>query len=119
MNIPLSVPEASRELARSQQRVRQLIHHGVLPAAKVGGSWAVDRSAVQLLARHKQRPGRPLNANNAWAVLALLAGDHPAWLRPDVRSRLRRRLENPGWVESALEAAEDRSAIAWLWLPAD
>lgn len=111
--------QAADELARSQQRVRKLIYDGVLPAAKVGGSWAIDRSAVQLLAKKKQRPGRPLNANNAWAVLALLADEHPAWLRPDVRSRLRRRLESPGWVDSALEAAEDRSAIAWLWLPSD
>jgi hypothetical protein len=115
----LSVPDASEELARSQQRVRKLIYDGVLPASKVGGSWVIDRSAVRLLARKKQRPGRPLSANNAWAVLALLAGEHPAWVRPDVRSRLRRRLENAGWVESALEAAEGRSAVAGLWLPAD
>jgi excisionase family DNA binding protein len=117
MRPPLSVPEASDELALSQQRVRKLIYDGVLPASKIGDSWAVDRSAVHLLARKKQRPGRPLNASNAWAALALLAGEHPAWLRPDVRSRLRRRLENPGWIDSALEAAEDRSSIAWLWLP--
>lgn len=119
MKALLSVSEASEELARSQQRVRKLIYDGVLPAAKVGGSWAIDRSAVQLLAKKKQPPGRPLSANNAWAVLALLAGEYPAWLRPDVRSRLRRRLKSPGWVDSALEAAEDRSAIAWLWLPSD
>jgi excisionase family DNA binding protein len=116
---PISVEEAARHLGVIPQRVRALIHAGRLEASKLGRSWAIELENVRAL-ENRRRPGRPVSAANAWALLALLSGFDPSWVDPAVRSRLRRRMRDPSWVEKALLRAERRSKnYPYRFLPAD
>jgi hypothetical protein len=58
-----------------------------------------------------RKPGRPIAAANAWGLLAILSNEPPDWLDPAVRSRLRRRADDHGWVESAIRFSEPRSSL--------
>ena len=111
-----SVSEAAKELNLSPQRVRVLARSGVLDAEKVGNQWLV-KDVEQVRRSH---PGRPLSAANAWGVLALVAGEDADWLDASVRSRLRRRLREPGWSVEAVSCSQARAAIKVLRvLPGD
>ena len=112
----LSVLEAADLLGVSAQRVRVLAKAGKLESQKVGGRWVIRGAPV----RRRAHPGRPVSSANAWGVLALMGGADADWLDPSVRSRLRRRIREPGWAEAALEASQARSHVhSWRVLPSD
>ena len=114
----ISVNQAAQALGVSPRRVRALIGSDSVPAVRLGRSWALDRSLLR--SRRGRRAGRPISADNAWALLALLSGSEAPWADVFSRSRLKRRLLNRGWVEKALESSEPRSAIySWRILPND
>ena len=96
-----SVPEAARELGLSAQRVRALIAAGELPAHRIGARWIVDGDAVRRRAEGSRLHTRPLSPRNAWAALALAAGDKPVGVDAASISRLRRRLRSEGLVAIA------------------
>lgn len=50
----MTVPEAAKALGRSQERVRQLIHKGALPARFTGRTWLISASAVESRARERK-----------------------------------------------------------------
>ena len=56
----LSVEESARMLGISGARVRKLIADGLLPATKVGRSWAIEEAAAmdRLAAKPKAVRGR-------------------------------------------------------------
>jgi len=84
--------EAARQLRVNESRVRQLAAAGELPGRKVANRWLFDADAVERRGAQPPASGRPYGPRTAWGVL-FLASDEPAsWLRPDVRSRLRRRI---------------------------
>ena len=114
----ISVDQAARALGVSPRRVRALIGSNRVPAVRVGRrNWALDRS---LLRSHRRRGGRPISAENAWALLAMLNGSEAPWVDVSARSRLKRRALNRVWVEKALQFSEARSAIhRWRVLPGD
>lgn len=71
--VEISVADAARRLGVGEQRVRALAASGRLAASRLGKVWAIDSAAVD--ARVKgARPGRPLSARSAWALLLLLEG---------------------------------------------
>ena len=117
MKAPSTVSDLSRRLGLSPRRIRALARSGRIPAVKAGRTWVFpDPRSVRV----RGVPGRPLRASNAWALLALLSGASPAWVHPSVRSRLRRRLLDPAWVEGALMLSEPRSRVhRWRVLPSD
>lgn len=111
-----SISEVADLLGVSPQRVRALAKAGRLDSQKVGGRWVI-RGAP---ARRRARSGRPVSSANAWGVLALMVGDDAGWLDPSARSRLRRRMREPGWAQVGLEASQARSDVhAWRVLPSD
>jgi excisionase family DNA binding protein len=111
-----SVSEVAQDLEVSSRRVRALASEGRIDAHKIGGRWLVHDARDD----RQPGPGRPVSAANAWAILAILSRDPPDWLSSSVRSRLRRRLREPGWLESALEFSQPRSLVNRLEaLPGD
>lgn len=113
----MSVSEAASGLGLSQRRVRALIDAGRLPANRVGRSWVVDGRVVERFMYADRHEGRPLNRANAWALLALLAGEQPGWVSNHAASRLRRVARNPDWLIRLLRHSEPRSNQWSLWLP--
>jgi excisionase family DNA binding protein len=113
----LSVSDAARGLGVSERRVRALIDAGRLPADRVGRSWVVDRGAVARFVQEGRREGRPLSHSNAWALLALLSGQQPDWVRRDAVSRLRRIARDPDWLISLLRHSEQRAEERSFWVP--
>ena len=113
----LPVDEAARRLGVVPQRVRAMARAGRLPARKVGRAWVID---PQPSGWKRRGPGRPLAAANAWALLAILEGSSPDWVDPAVRSRLKRRALDRGWLLSALRNGEARSIVFhWRLLEPD
>jgi excisionase family DNA binding protein len=114
----ISVDQAAEALGVSPRRVRALIGSKRVPAVRIGRSWALDPN---LLRPHAlRRGGRPVSADNAWALLALLSRAEAPWVDVFSRSRLKRRALNGEWVEKALQFSEPRSAIhSWRVLEAD
>lgn len=53
----LSVPEAAEQLGVSRWRVNQFINEGRLPARKVGRSYVILESDLELV--RERKPGRP------------------------------------------------------------
>jgi len=114
----MSVNQAAQALGVSPRRVRALIGSDRVPAVRLGRSWALDRSLLR--SRPGRRAGRPISADNAWALLALLSGSEAPWADVFSRSRLKRRALNRVWVEKALQYSEARSAVhRWRVLPRD
>lgn len=114
----LDVTKAAGQMGIRPRRLRDLARAGRIPAKRLGRSWAIDPEAL-VLARRRS-PGRPLAAANAWGLLAMLSGERPDWLDPSVRSRLKRRLQDPERFVDALRWSEPRSEMrAWRILPAD
>ncbi len=114
----ISVDQAAVTLGVSPRRVRALIGSNRVPAVRIGRSWAVDRNVLRPHGR--PGPGRPISADNAWALLALLSGAHAPWVDVFSRSRLKRRLLSREWLVRALESSEPRSAVyKWRFLPSD
>lgn len=114
----LGVRDAAAALGVSVQRVHALVRSGRLPARRVGRLWVIEESALSSVAA--RRPGRPVSAANAWALLAMLCSEDPGWIDPSVGSRLRRRSRDGEWLERALRASEPRARIVLLRvLPGD
>ncbi len=117
MNL-MSVDEAALALGVSARRVRALIASKRVPAVRVGRNWALDRSS--LWSHGRRRAGRPISADNAWALLALLSGSRAPWVDIFSRSRLKRRLLDLQWLDHALQWSEPRAAVhSWRVLPSD
>jgi excisionase family DNA binding protein len=117
MNL-ISVDQAAQGLGVSPRRVRALIASKRLPAVRIGRNWALDRN---LLRPHgRLGGGRPITADNAWGLLALLSGSQAPWLDVFSRSRLKQRLLNREWREKALQFSEPRFRVYnWRVLRAD
>lgn len=114
----MSVDQAARALGVSPRRVRALIRSKQVPAIRVGRNWALDRALLR--AHRRRRGGRPISADNAWALLALLCGAQAPWVDVFSRSRLKRRLLNRRGLEKALQWSEPRAAVySWRFLPSD
>jgi len=89
-----------------------------VPAVRVGRNWALDRGLLR--AHRRRRGGRPISADNAWALLALLSGSEAPWVDVFSRSRLKRRLLNRRGLEQALQWSEPGAAVySWRFLPSD
>lgn len=113
----VSVAQAAQVLGVSPGRVRALIGSKRVPAVRVGRNWVLDRG---LLRSHKRREGRPVSADNAWALLAMLSDSEAPWIDVFSRSRLKRRALNSVWLGKALRFSQARSAIhSWRVLPGD
>lgn len=95
----ISVSDAARELDRDPSRVRALVASGLLPGAKIGNSWVVDRIAVARRKRDQPGSGRPFEPHNAWAVLLLASGCEVYWLDAGSLWRLRNALSLHGLME--------------------
>ena len=117
MNL-MSVSQAAQALGVSPRRVRALIQSNRVPAVRVGRNWALDRNLLR--SQGRRRGGRPISADNAWALLALLSGSQAPWIDVFSRSRLKRRLPSRQWLEKALQWSEPRAAVySWRILPSD
>jgi excisionase family DNA binding protein len=89
----VSVAEAAKSLGVGVSRIHQRIADGSLRAERIGSQWVVDElSLLRVAERH--RPGRPLSARSAWAIIALAEGDEESLraLAPGERARARSRL---------------------------
>lgn len=121
----ISVDEAARRLDVIPQRVRVLIAEGRLPAQRVGRRYVLDSVDVDRFARAPRVRGRPLNAANAWALLAVLA------CLPEEESLSERPARSVGRIQAlveqgckpviaALRSSEPRAAVhRWRVLPGD
>jgi excisionase family DNA binding protein len=88
----VSVAEAARSLGVGVSRIHQRIADGSLRAERIGSQWVVDElSLLRVAERH--RPGRPLSARSAWAIIALAEGDEESLraLAPGERARAKSR----------------------------
>ena len=113
----LSVRDSAARLGLSERRVRALIESGGLDAERIGRSWAIRKRDLDDFVVLERGSGRPLSAENAWALLASLAAVKPDWVRPDVLSRLRRQRRDASWLVPVLERGEPRSHRFSWWLP--
>ena len=114
----ISVDQAAQALGVSARRVRALIGVNQLPAIRVGRTWALDQ--IWLRSYVRRRAGRPVSADNAWALLAQLSGSEAPWIDLFSRSRLKRRVMRPEWLEKALRWSEPRAAVhSWRVLASD
>lgn len=96
----LSSEEAARVLGVRPDRVRTMLRTGSLRGELVGGRWLVPRAAVEDRLARRPRPGRPMSATIARAMVDLVGqhlGEEPgtAWtvIPQPHQSRLRRRWE--------------------------
>ncbi len=114
----IPVREAAARMDLSEQRVRAMAKAGRILAVKVGRDWLVDPAGIPA---ERALAGRPLGADSAWALLALLAGDRPDWVEPSTGSRMRRLLRQaPKRVARLIHHSQPRSRILrWRVLPSD
>jgi len=68
----LSVRETADVLGVSPQRVRQMIHDGLLPAHRSSAGWLIPSDAAARRAEDAAH-GRPTSARTAWAAITMLA----------------------------------------------
>jgi len=92
----------------STATVRRLAESGALSARKVAGTWLVADSDVVSLAHLRRRPGRPVSARSAWAVLDMLEGRLPAGLSRSELGRARQRARAAGKLVPGELAARAR-----------
>ncbi len=85
----ISVSDAAKRLGVSDRRVRALIDSGRLRAQRLGRVWMIHPAALGSVDGERS-PGRPLNAESAWAEL-LGDRDAPFADRAMLRSRYRSR----------------------------
>lgn len=77
----ISLPDAAERLGVDESRVRQRIADGSLRAEKIGGRWLIDDADLASISEH--RPGRPLSALSAWAMVVAAAEQPGAANRSD------------------------------------
>jgi len=116
----LSSEQAAERLGINGQRFRALASAGRLPAHKIGRVWVIDSDLLPDPAE-RPGPGRPLSADNAWAILAILAGERAEWVAdPSVLSRLRRRCRDSQQLIASLRHGVSRAQILrFRFLPHD
>jgi hypothetical protein len=93
----VSVAEAATQLDVEPEQVRDLAHAGVLDSIKVPGGQSL-LIGVDSIARRRAaqpRPGRPLSAANAWAMLWLADHRRPQWASAKELTRVRHYLARP------------------------
>lgn len=100
----ISAAEAAERLGVSKRRILARIEDGSLPAERVGNQWAINPADAV-----PGKPSRPMSNAMAWALVAHLAGDSPAWVSAGERYRLKER-------SARLIAAEDPAALLRGWL---
>jgi len=100
----ISVAEAAQRLGVSKRRILARIADGSLPAERIGNQWTINPADAQ-----PALSSRPMSNAMAWALLAYLAGDEPAWVSPGERHRLKQR-------SARLVAADDPAALLRAWL---
>jgi excisionase family DNA binding protein len=98
----VSVAEAAKSLGVGVSRIHQRIADGSLRAERIGSQWVVDELSLLRVAERK-KPGRPLSARSAWAIIALAERDDESLraVAPGERARARSRLD------ALLKLAED------------
>jgi excisionase family DNA binding protein len=67
----LTVPEAALRLSISEDRVRKLIAHNELPAARVGRNWLIPLSEVEHRLASRPSRGRRLTPARSTASCAV------------------------------------------------
>lgn len=89
----LSVAQAAERLGVGVSRIHQRIADRSVDAQLIGSRWVVDELSVLRVAE-RSRPGRPLSARSAWAIIALAEQDDAALtaLAPVERTRAKARL---------------------------
>jgi len=110
----LSAAEAADALGVTPQRVRQLIHDGLLPGRRTSAGWIVPASslgAVRLAGR-----GRRVTPQTAWSIITLLAVSGPPAPADARLVRLLKALPDPAddtrpWAR--LLGARGESARMW------
>lgn len=108
----VSVAQAAERLGVSVPRIHQRIADGSLVAQRIGSQWVLDERSL-LHVQERNRPGRPLSARSAWAVIAVSEDDRgrvrsggpAAWAR--ARSQYQRLLEPAAAPVRSEEAAAD------------
>lgn len=55
----MSTAQAAQALGVGQQRVREFIRDGLLPAQRLGREWLIKESDLKRV-RNRRKPGRPL-----------------------------------------------------------
>ncbi len=113
----MSVAEAAKRLGRSPQQVRIMMARRDLQGQRVGRSWVVDERSVAQAASRERFRGRPFSPARAWGALAILSGDHPAWLSSAARYQVREvilspRMENRSRWASLLAGAWSRQEMS-------
>ena len=110
----VGVTEAASQLGLTPRRVRQMISAGMLPARRVGRSWAIDERDLRLAGARRRPPNRPWKPASAWAVLAAADGFEPPSLTPYERHRVRKRLAVglPNLIAHLSERARRRTFYA-------
>lgn len=88
----VSVAEAATRLQVQPEQVRALAHCGVLESMKVSGgqSLLIGEDSIARRRAAQPRPGRPLSATNAWAMLWMADERRPQWISVRDLSRVRR-----------------------------
>jgi hypothetical protein len=111
----VDVSRAARELGVDESRVRALIADGLLDAEKLGGRWLVRWDSVVARRRQPTAPGRPMSAQNAWALLIEASGDDVAVdIDPHARWRIRQTLAQHG-LAALRGRVSQRARVHHLW----
>jgi excisionase family DNA binding protein len=120
MPYDIPVKEAARRLGVSERWLRRLAARGDLRSRRVGSSYLVDPNDLARLKRSVRAPGRPMSARSAWALLAVLSGEEPAWISASARSRLRSALRYGAHPADLLRRSQPRSEVVeWRVLESD
>ncbi len=88
----VSVAQAAELLGVGVSRIHQRIVDRSVEAQLIGSQWVLDELSVLRVAE-RSRPGRPLSARSAWAVIAVAEQDNAALaaLAPVERARAKAR----------------------------
>lgn len=109
----ISVAQAAERLGVSVPRIHQRIADGSLSAERIGSQWTVDeRSVLQIQERSK--PGRPLSARSAWAVIAASENDRDRLRSRGPAAAARARMQLKRLLEPAVEPPASEEAVSDL-----
>lgn len=93
MEQSLTLEEAARRFGVTRRRVQAMVTSGSLPAEKRGSQWFVHAGDVRMADHNRDpRPGRPLAAATAWALIKGLADQGRRLASERQLDNLRRRL---------------------------